>query len=134
MSVEYYKKELKKEQKKSRYAWGQYFQIREELFEVQTHIYDEINEVREDGEDFNENHNETNSFLMNFIRELYKTAKKSVECPICLEQIESDDLETTGCGHNFHKQCIAIMKDNAKTANEKFMNCALCRKKIWVNS
>jgi len=39
MSVAYYKKELEKARREKRYAWGQYFQIRNELFEEQESIY-----------------------------------------------------------------------------------------------
>ncbi len=128
MSAEHYKKLYFKELRKSKYAWGQYFQIRNQLFEVQDNIYTEVNEVREDNEDFNESHSETNAFLMKFIRDLYSKAKECVECPICLDHIDADDLETTGCGHNFHKQCINEQKDNTQ---EKYINCAVCRRRIF---
>jgi len=40
MSVAYYKKELEKARREKRYAWGQYFQMRNELFEEQMGIYE----------------------------------------------------------------------------------------------
>tara|TARA_R110002153_G_scaffold274315_1_gene448470 strand:- start:13396 stop:13788 length:393 start_codon:yes stop_codon:yes gene_type:complete len=129
MSVEHYKKLYFKELKKSKYAWGQYFQIRNQLYSVQDSIYEEVNEVREGGEDFNENHTETNVFLMKFIRELYSKAKVCVECPICMEHIDADELETTGCGHNFHTNCLQTQKDS-ETEN-KYINCAVCRRRIF---
>jgi len=127
-----YKKEYFKELKKSKYAWGQYYQLRNELFNLQHGVYDEVNEVIEEGDEtFNENHNETSAHLMRFIRELYKKAKESCECPICLEEIEIDDLETTGCGHNFHSQCLDVMKTNAEKEEKKFIECAICRSRIY---
>ncbi len=126
-----YKKEYFKEIRKSRYAWGQYYQLRNELFDLQTNIYDEVNETIDEGEQtFNENHNETNSFLMSFIRELYKKAKHSVECPICLEQIDGDELETTSCGHNYHRNCLAQLKASCNKY-PKHIECAVCRKNIF---
>lgn len=126
-----YKKEYFKELRKGKYAWGQYFQLRNELFELQEHVYNGVGEVIEEGEtDFNENHNPTNTHLMTFIRELYKEAKKSVECPICLDKIESDDLETTGCGHNFHKDCMEQLKANC-SIHPKYTHCPMCRKKVY---
>jgi len=121
-----YRKEYFKELKKSKYAWGQYYQLRNELFNLQLNIYDEVNEANAE-----ENHNETSAHLMGFIRELYKKAKESCECPICLEEIEIDDLETTGCGHNFHTRCLGVMKDNAEKEDKKYIECAICRSKIY---
>ena len=83
-----------KNEKRAKYAWGQYFNIRNDMFELQEEIYNQVNEVM-DGDDFNEEHTPTNEHLIKFIRELYKKAKESVECSICLEKIESDDLYTT---------------------------------------
>ena len=39
-----------KELKKSKYAWGQYYQLRNELFNLQLNIYDEVNEANEENE------------------------------------------------------------------------------------
>lgn len=126
-----YKKEYYKELKKSKYAWGQYFQLRNELFELQEQVYDNVNEViDEESNDFNENHNATNTHLINFIRELYKKAKVSVECSICLERIESDDLHTTSCGHNFHSNCMDSLKANC-SIHPKYTHCPNCRKRVY---
>ena len=41
MSVAYWKKEAQKAQRATRFAWGQYFQVRNESFENQLGIYEE---------------------------------------------------------------------------------------------
>ena len=126
MSAEHYKKLYLREKKKTKYAWGQYFQMRNELFEFQDDIYNEVNEVG--GEDLDDTSPPTNAFLMKFIRELYSKAKACVECPICLEHIDADHLETTNCGHNFHSHCLQNLKN---TTDGKFINCAVCRHRIF---
>ncbi len=126
--------ELKKMNNQRRYAWGQYFQMRNEMFELQEQMYNQINEQYDDEEPVEAQEIKLedldNEFLMKFIKQLYKDAKASVECPICLEKIEVDDLDTTGCGHNYHKDCLQQLKD---TASGKFANCAVCRRKVFKN-
>ena len=120
-----YKKLYQKELKKSRYAWGQYFQLRNELFNHHENIY---NEVEEEIGTYEEGDVALSPHLMNFIKDLYEEAKKNVECPICIEKIDSNDLETTGCGHNYHKECLCRVKENSPN---RFINCPICRKKIY---
>ncbi len=124
MSVEYYKKALKREQQKTKYAWGQYFQMRNELFDNQVGIYDEI-EITPIDPDMDEH-------LQRFINELYEKAKAYVNCAICLEKITSDTLETTPCGHNFHKQCMSELKKYSKELGSKTVPCPNCRKDLWI--
>ena len=131
MSVAYYKKELEKARKEKRYAWGQYFQMRNELFEEQERIYEFMENpvyVPDPQNIFSEEDMNT-IHLQNFISGLYKKAKACVECSICLDKIEADDLETTGCGHNFHKECMNQLKTHS---TEKWVDCPNCRKKVWI--
>jgi hypothetical protein len=120
--------------KQSRYAWGQFYELQERFFELQTEIYDQMNEVG--GEDMNTNHNETQAFLNNFIKDLYKKAKEECECSVCMEQIHYEDLDTTPCGHTFHKGCITQLKTlNGYTKQSgrwtnHYYDCPVCRKPI----
>jgi len=126
-----YKKEYFKAQKKAKFAWGQYFQLRNELFALETHIYDEMGSAFGDSsseEDTSEDATQPSEHLMKFIKNLYDEAKKKVECPVCLEKIDTKDLHTTGCGHNFHTQCMEQLKNS--TTN-KTVDCPMCRKKIY---
>ena len=115
-----YKKEYFKEKKKNKFAWGQYFQLRNELFALETHIFDEL--------DKDPTTPEMSEHLNKFIQDLYKKAKLAVECPICMERIDSKDLFTTGCGHNFHNDCMDQLKQS--TSNNT-LDCPMCRKKIY---
>lgn len=129
-----YKKEYFKELKKSKYAWGQYFQLRDELFSLETHIYDELYDDMYDDdsesseEDTIQSPKEMEEHLKKFIQDLYTKAKEKVECPICIEKIDSKDLYTTGCGHNFHNNCIEQLKN---MTIDKTVQCPICRKLIY---
>jgi len=128
MSLEYYKKKNAQLQKEKAYAWGMYFGVRNKLFEAQEKIYDYVNKDRLD---FESNNEESAEHLQKFISELYEKARESVECPICLERIDAESLDTTKCGHNFHKKCLNTLKENREVGS-KFVDCPICRTKLWA--
>ena len=128
MSLEYYKKKNAQLQKEKAYAWGMYFGVRNKLFEAQEEIYDFVNKDRLD---FESNNEESAEHLQKFISELYEKARESVECPICMERIDAESLDTTKCGHNFHKKCLNTLKEN-KEVGTRFVDCPICRTKLWA--
>jgi hypothetical protein len=128
MSLEYYKKKNAQLQKEKAYAWGMYFGVRNKLFEAQEEIYDYVNKDRLD---FESNNEESEEHLQKFISELYEKARESVECPICMERIDADSLDTTKGGHNFHNKCLNTLKENREVGS-KFVDCPICRTKLWA--
>ena len=133
MSLEYYKKKNAQLQKEKAYAWGMYFGVRNKLFEAQEEIYDfMINPVNvPDPQNLFTEEDMNTVHLQKFISELYDKAKESVECPICMERIDAESLDTTKCGHNFHKECLNTLKDNREVGS-KFVDCPICRTKLWA--
>ena len=128
MSLEYYKKKNAQLTKEKAYAWGMYFGVRNKLFEAQEEIYDFVNKDRLD---FESNDEESAEHLQKFISELYEKARESVECSICMERIDAESLDTTKCGHNFHKECLNTLKDTREVGS-KFVDCPICRTKLWA--
>ena len=128
MSLEYYKKKNAQLTKEKAYAWRMYFGVRNKLFEAQEEIYDFVNKDRLD---FESNDEESAEHLQKFISELYEKARESVECPICLDRIDAESLDTTKCGHNFHKKCLNTLKEN-KEVGTRFVDCPICRTKLWA--
>tara|TARA_R110000803_G_scaffold43430_1_gene92646 strand:- start:602 stop:985 length:384 start_codon:yes stop_codon:yes gene_type:complete len=122
MSVAYWKKEADRAKRATKFAWGQYFQVRNESFESQLGIYNEIQTIVEP--------TDMDIHLQTFISELYKKAKMAVECAICLEVITAETLDTTPCGHNFHKDCLNKLKET-KEVGKKTVACPMCRKDLW---
>ena len=52
--------------------------------------------------------------------------RKEIECPICYEVINNNELQLSNCGHKFCKTCYdRILRDS----NE----CAVCKKKLKWN-
>ena len=128
MSLEYYKKKNAQLTKEKAYAWGMYFGVRNKLFEAQEEIYDFVNKDRLD---FESNDEESAEHLQKFISELYEKARESVECSICMERIDAESLDTTKCGHNFHKECLNTLKDTREVGT-RFVDCPICRTKLWA--
>ena len=60
-------------------------------------------------------------FVETEIKELYSQLKKTVECPICFEELDKDNMQFSSCGHKYCKTCLSKIKE-----------CAVCRKTIYV--
>ena len=119
-TIESVKKQLEYSKKQTSYAWGQYYGLQEQEYRD---AYNQVQEY-EDNELDDEIPVGLNPHLMKMIQDLYRKSKEKIECPICLERIESDDLKTGRCGHNFHQECIDIWLREGKN------KCPLCVKRF----
>ena len=129
-----WKTECNKANRAKKFAWAKFFEVSGELFDLQTEMYDNVNQeipnAQENPDDISIDDIKNSEFLQEFIKELYKKAKASCECPICLEQIKSEDLYTTNCGHNFHKGCMEQLKEH-DTSGKSYVHCPTCRSKVF---
>jgi rubrerythrin len=55
--------------------------------------------------------------------------RKTWECPVCIDMIDSQNLEITPCGHYFCKGCLSGLK-TAAAAVPTDCKCPVCRRKI----
>ena len=71
-----------------------------------------------------ESEGETKEILPDFVetemKELYEQLKKTVECPICYEQLNKDTMKFSSCGHKYCNNCL-----------DKITECSVCRKTIY---
>ena len=129
-----YKTEYQKTLRAKKFAWAKFFEVNNELFELETQMYNNVNNeiptAQNNPDDISIDDIKNSDFLMEFIKELYKKAKVSCECPICMEQIQSEDLLTTNCGHNFHKDCMEQLKEH-DNSGKSYVSCPSCRKKVF---
>lgn len=49
--------------------------------------------------------------------------KKTQDCAICMESLESDHIIETECDHHFHLKCLTKWY-------KRVQNCPMCRKKV----
>lgn len=137
-SKEYYKVELGKERNKNRFAWAQYFNIQHDYHELLLNHYNEYryiqNEEANYGGDWTKESGSgqiegISNHYKKVVQDLYEKAKAQVECSICLETIESKDLEMTNCGHSYHKRCLELFME--ANQYERYVPCPECREKVW---
>ena len=103
-------------EKSKKFAWGKYYgQINDNL-ETDTTQFIQLNSYME--------------FIPTHIKDEYvqmlDELKKNIECPICMEIINTGDLQLSNCGHKYCKTCYdRILTDSNK--------CAICKKKLkWT--
>jgi uncharacterized protein YbaR (Trm112 family) len=55
-----------------------------------------------------------------------KTISKMHHCPICIDDIPSEELHVTSCGHVLHKRCWAELVDY-NTTHHLDIPCPMCK-------
>jgi len=103
---------------KSKVGWACYY--RAEAMNHQLHLdYMKIiksleNEIK------SEDRHSVPDFVVNEIQGLLTELKKQVECPICYEELNAEEIKFSSCGHKYCESCLS-----------KINECAICRKKIY---
>jgi hypothetical protein len=67
--------------------------------------------------------------IVDELKEMGATIKKTWECPVCIEMIKPENLDITNCGHYFCKECLAGVKSRAVAQNVD-CKCPVCRRGI----
>lgn len=105
--------------KKCKYAWAKYYESVTQNLQDDREQYTQLTKIIE----VIPNH------LKIEMKEMADKLKKKWECPICMDFIETDNLEITNCGHFYCKECLENLKNSFKEKEEDKWNCAVCRKK-----
>jgi hypothetical protein len=96
------------------YAWSRYYTEVDRNMDLHRKYCEVIKNVNGDL------NSELPTHLLDEMKELYNLLKKEIECPICIEIIQTDTLKITNCGHKFCETCFNRIEE-----------CAICRKKIY---
>ena len=80
------------------------------------------------------------NYLKNSVKELEITNENNIEitCPICLDDIDKDNIAITKCGHKFCWDCIyethKVHKQSSNTSNIKCPTCnnVMSNKEIYI--
>ncbi len=113
--MEQLKRKLKWAKKQKSYAWAMYYKKITETHEAELLHYNQLVALQNE-EKAVEN---LPKALVDEFADMSIKLKKKLDCPICLEIINKENLTITGCGHKYCKNC-----------SEKIKVCAICRKKI----
>lgn len=93
------------------YAWAKYFESEASRQRDDVVQYQQIERIVE-VDDIPLN-------IRSEFKDMLKALKKKIECPICYNVIEPDDMKLTNCGHKYCPDCF-----------EKIDKCAICRKSL----
>ena len=103
---------------KSKVGWAHFYQSEKRNHELHMEYMLRIKELNDSMEGRDEDH--IPDFVKNEITSLIAELKKQVECPICLDELKSDQIKFSSCGHKYCETCLS-----------KINECAICRKKIY---
>jgi hypothetical protein len=107
-------RKLSYSKKQTAFAWGKFYEECRVLQQSNINSYEVVSAVPVE---------ELPVHLQNEMREYVKKLKLEIDCPICLEVINPNQLEITRCGHKFCRTCLGTLKTTTK-------KCAICRKTI----
>jgi len=97
------------------YAWSRYYSEVDRNMELSRQYCELLDKVN--------NNSELPQHIIDELKELYKMIKKEIECPICMDPINNENLKITSCGHKYCINCY-----------DRIDCCAICRKKIYKKS
>ncbi len=117
--IESLKRKLKYSKKATSFAWSRYYRSQQQANDTAVKHHQKLTALMEQGEQGIPQHIKTE------LKEMIDELRKTCECPICLEVIQTEDMEITNCGHKFHKECLAKVTTN---------KCPTCRKKLKWNT
>ena len=101
--------------KQTAFAWAKYYEEVNTTHELCKKMY-KLYEEQDNGSEY----------LTTQLKECFIELKKKIDCPICLEVIELENLKISSCGH---KYCNTCYEELMKMEEPK---CALCKKKLWT--
>ena len=114
-----FERKLLLERKKTKFAWAKYYGvIRNDLEEAHT-IHTSYTNMLKPSEEKIPQH------IINTLKNMAEELKHKWECPICLDFIETNNLEITNCGHYYCKECL---KTHIQNTDEEKWKCCVCRK------
>jgi len=109
--------------RRMKFAWAKYFETNRETHDLILHYHARLDRMSKAvGEATLPTH------IKAEIEEMAAAMRKQYECPICLDMIESGQLDITNCGHKYCKTCLAQLLTQPEP------KCACCRKALKGNS
>lgn len=105
--------------KKAKVGWAKYYEELEINHILQLEY---VNYIKKLEKQLNKKDNSLPSHLITEMKDMYSKLHKKVECPICLEEIQIDNIIWSSCKCK-NKYC--------KGCYEKIDKCAICRGKIY---
>jgi hypothetical protein len=109
--------------RRMKFAWAKYFETNRETHDLILHYHHRLARMSQAVGDAT-----LPTHIKAEIEEMAAAMRKQYECPICLEMIESGQLDITNCGHKYCKTCLAQLLTQPEP------KCACCRKVLKGNN
>lgn len=110
--------------KRTAYAWSRYYgQVNNELQEAHVRVITYTKIVENVC---------IPTHIKNEMKEMATVLQKKWECPVCLDMIDSCDLEITNCGHFYCKDCLESWKKAEEAQGKEKWKCAVCNRKHTI--
>lgn len=106
-------RKLNYSKKQTAYAWRQYYEAKMVQLVSDINAYNQVTNLPP----------ETPEFVLEQLKDFHIELKKNIECPICLDIINPEQLGISKCGHKYCNECLDKLKTTSK-------ECAVCRKKL----
>lgn len=104
------RRQLRSEKKQKGYAWFKFYEAESKNHEQSIQTINTLQEF-------------VPNFIQNELKDLYTKLKTEISCPICLEELQTDQIKFSSCGHKYCADCLS-----------KIDKCALCKKKIYKSN
>ena len=111
--MEQLQRQLDWSRKQTSFAWAKYYESERQQLVGDIEAYNQIDNLPP----------ETPDFVLKQLKEFHITLKQKIECPICLDVINPEELGISKCGHKYCEECLNKLKETTK-------KCAVCRKKL----
>ena len=110
--------DINKLKKQRNYAWAKYYEDVNQNHNSGVNHFQQVTTIVEKHE-IPEN-------IKTELIDLMKKLREKVECPVCYDVIEPDNMKLTNCGHKYCSSCYDKLIESTN-------KCAICRKIIKWN-
>ena len=123
MSVASWKKKYESAEWRRKLGWAKFYASERERHVENQQAIQSISTLQERLSDAMETQG-IPEFVQTELKDMMEILRKKIDCPVCLNEIDPQDISFTHCGHKFCSECL----DRLKTADPP--KCAICRKKL----
>ena len=67
--------------------------------------------------------------ILNSLFDMSGQLGKSIDCPICMEELNERNVTVTSCGHMYCVTCLDIWKNAEKQKQKQKWECCVCRER-----
>jgi hypothetical protein len=122
MSVSFWKKQYESAEWRRKLGWAKFYRSERDRHVENQQAIQSIRTLQEGIRDAEARG--IPEFVQNELKDMMEILRKKIDCPVCLDEIDPQDISFGQCGHKFCSACLNRLK------TEEPKKCAICRKKV----